>query len=73
MSGREMMEYLRSASVVPSSRDTLFEKAIKLPEGDFAKVFDGNARSLQGFSITAPRAQDVVQSGVQATVNSKKR
>lgn len=75
MSGREMMRYLRSASVVPSSRDSLFEKAVTLPRDAFAKVFDGRTRSLEGFSIAAPQTApqpDSVQSQVSSAPNQER-
>jgi hypothetical protein len=78
MSGKEMMEYLRTASVIPSSHDSLFESAVALPEDDFAKVFDGKTRSLEGFSIEAPKpAKGVVQAVFQVVTkvvaHSKRR
>jgi hypothetical protein len=70
MSAREMMHFLRSASIVPSSRDSLFEKAVTLPGAAFAKVFDGKTRSLEGFSISAPRTSPPPDS-VQVQVSSE--
>jgi hypothetical protein len=55
MSDTETMEYLKTASVVPSSRDSLFVKAVELPTGDFSKILDASAKALGGFSVVAPR------------------
>jgi hypothetical protein len=55
MVNKEQIDYFRRASVVPSSPDSLFEKARTLSPDDFAEVFDNKVRSHEGFSIPAPK------------------